>query len=526
VSGTGRRDPIPGWFYLTLLIALAANALATVTTTFTIDVMRGITPFALEVRAWEVSILPWFNRVVFTTGTVLIVAYLWRVVAYFRDGCPMPAPIAIRRRVISVPVVVAGIGLALWIAGVLLMPSLTLWRWGRWSPDLSSQQVLSPMVNGFLAATVIYLLVDLLFRRRVVPRVFPDGGLAEVPGAIAFSVRGRLIVFLVAVGFVPLFTLFGMVRAALARVQAGLPPADVVHQLASASGLVFGVYLLMGIGLTLALARTFTDPLETIAAVLRRIRAGDLDVRPTVTSSDEVGVVEDGVTALAGALREKERILRTFGRVVEPSIRDRLIAGDVAPGGELRTATVLFCDLRGFSGLAERSSPDELVRTLNEFFDAMTLWVRDCGGFVDKFIGDALLVVFGLFDDDVAAAGRASAAAGLRCARGMRERVGRLNELRADAGRVALSLKIGVHTGPVVAGTIGASERHDYTVVGDTVNIAARLEGLCNEHGQDLLVSETTWELATAVDGPCEATMRDAVALRGRSQPVRVFALA
>jgi adenylate cyclase len=523
---TTRAPLLPGWFLLTLLIALAANALASCTTTFTIDVMRGITPFAREVRDWELRVIRVFNPVVYWTGTLVVVAYLWPIVAYFRAGCPPPAPVAVRRRVISAPAVVAGIGLALWGVGVVMFPALTVWRWGRWSPELSSQQVLSPLVNGFLAATVIYLLVDLLFRRSVVPRVFPDGGLAEVPGALGLSVRGRLIVFLIAVGFVPLFTLFGLVRAALARVEAGLPAAEVVQQLAGAAGLVFGVYLAMGIALTLALARTFTDPLETIAAVLRRIRAGDLGVRPTVTSSDEVGVVEDGVTALVGALREKERILRTFGRVVEPSIRDRLIAGDLAPGGELRTATVLFCDLRGFSGLAERSSPDELVRTLNEFFDAMTLWVRDCGGFVDKFIGDALLVVFGLFDDTEDGDGRTSAAAGLRCARGMRERVGRLNDVRGQGGRAPLSLKIGVHTGPVVAGTIGASERHEYTVIGDTVNVAARLEGLCNEHGQDLLISETTWELATAVDGPCEATMRDAVALRGRSQPVRVFALA
>jgi adenylate cyclase len=522
---TTRAPLLPGWFLQTLLIALAANALASCTTTLTIDIMRGITPFALEVRAWELDVLRVFNPVVYWAGTLVVVWYLWPIVAYFRAGCPSPAPAVVRRRVISAPAAVAGIGLGLWTIGAVMFPTLTLYRWGRWSPELSSQQILSPMVNGFLAATVIYLLVDLVFRRRVVPRVFPDGGLAEVPGAFGLSVRGRLVVFLIAVGFVPLFTLFGLVRAALARVDAGLPAAEVVHELAGAAGLVFALYLLMGIGLTLALARTFTDPLETIAGVLRRIRAGDLGVRPTVTSSDEVGVVEDGVTALVGALREKERILRTFGRVVEPSIRDRLLAGDLAPGGELRTATVLFCDLRGFSGLAERSSPDELVRTLNEFFDAMTLWVRDCGGFVDKFIGDALLVVFGLFDE-VEGDGRASAAAGLRCARGMRERVGRLNVERRDAGRSPLSLKIGVHTGPVVAGTIGASERHEYTVIGDTVNVAARLEALCNEHGQDLLISETTWELATAVDGPCEATMRDAVALRGRSQPVRVFALA
>ena len=218
-----------------------------------------------------------------------------------------------------------------------------------------SQQVLSPLVSGFLAATCTYLLVDLVFRSQVVPQVFPEGRLSDVPGALALSVRGRLVVFLVAVGFVPLFTLFGLVRAAVVRLHAGMPIDAVVPQLAEASAVSFGLFLLLGVALTVALARTFTEPLGALAGALRRIRAGDLSAQVAVTAADEVGVLEDGVNALAGVLRDRERILRTFGRVVDPAIRDRLLAGELEQGGELRTATVLFSDLRDFTALAART---------------------------------------------------------------------------------------------------------------------------------------------------------------------------
>src|SRR6185503_4466552 len=207
------------------------------------------------------------------------------------------------------------------------------------------------------------------------------------------------------------------------------------------------------------------------------------------------------------------------------SVRDRLLAGDLAPGGEQRTASILFCDLRNFTSLAEHSTPDELVRTLNEFFSLMTEWARASGGFVDKFIGDGLLVVFGLFGDGTGSDRAHGAAAALRCAHGMLDRLGQLNTARKSAGRAALGLKIGVHTGTVVAGLIGAADRHEYTVIGDTVNVAARLEQLCTEHGCDLLVSETTWSLAAAEGVAGEVTMRAAVALKGRDEPVRVFAI-
>lgn len=520
-----RRPVIPSWLVLTLLVAVGANALASLTTGMTIDLMRGVGPFADAVRARNLALLPAWRLLAFPGLTFLALVYLWPLVQWTTRHPAEPPSELVRRRAVGGPLVVAGLGFAGWVSSCLVFPAATLAQFGHWSPVLMSQQILSPLVNGFLAATVTYLLVDMVFRRRVLPRVLPDGRADDVPGTLTLGVRGRLLVFLIAVGFVPLFTLFGLVRSAVVRLDSGFPLETVVPQLARASGVIFAVFLLLGLGLALALARTFTDPLGALAAALRRIRAGDLETRVAVTATDEVGVLEDGVNALASVLRDRERILRTFGRVVEPAVRDRLLAGDLQAGGELKAATVLFCDLRDFTGLAERTPPAALVATLNEFFTAMTTWVRACGGFVDKFIGDALLVVFGLFDPDDAPSQGAAAAAAVRCAAGMRERLAQLNARRADAGQAPLALKIGIHTGEVVAGTIGAADRHEYTVIGDTVNVAARLEALCREHGVDLLVSETTHALA-ATAGTSGSVVREvALALRGRDRPIRVLAL-
>jgi adenylate cyclase len=518
-----RRGRSGRWLVECLLVALGANLLASVTTGITIDLMRGLSPFAQEARRHDLALLPWWRLGTYGIVLPLALAYLWPITRWVPPADPDAVPLAIRRRVVSAPLVVTLLAFAGWVGSVFVFPAVTIARTGRWTPDLMSQQVLSPLVNGFLAAATTYLLLDLIFRRHVVPAVFPDGGVAEVPDAWTLGVRGRLLVFLMAVGFVPLFTLFGLVRAAVVRLGDGIPIDVVVPQLARASAGSFVVFLLLGIGLTAALARTFTEPLGAVATVLRRIRGGDLDARVAVSSADEIGVVEDGVNALGGTLQERERILRTFGYVVEPEVRDRLLAGDLRQGGEQRTVTVLFADLRDFTTFAARTPAPEVVEVLNEFLTAMTREARAAGGFVDKFVGDAVLVVFGLFGPDAAVDRAAAASAALRCAAGMRRALVDLNPARAIDGRSPLALKIGVHTGPVVAGVIGAADRHEYTVIGDTVNVASRLEQLCRTHDCELLVSAATHRLAAAA-GPVPApSSRVTVALRGRDEPIEVL---
>ncbi len=516
---------VPLWLFLLFAIALTANLLGTMTTESTINLMRSISPFAEEVRTHDKVLIPYWRAAAYAGSILTILIYLWPIILYFRRGTPVPAPELVQRRALEAPPVVAVVSFTPWVLATVFFPVVTIISFGRWAPELLSQHIYSPLVNGFLAAATSYLLIDWVFRTLVVPRVFPDGRLVENPGSMAPGVRGRLLVFLVAVAFIPLFTMLGLVRAGLMRVSGHFEnPEVMIAQLAQAGTVIFVVFVALGIVLTLVIAQTLTRPLACIADALRRVRGGDLDVRVRVGAPDEVGLLENGVNALVETLQDRERILHTFGRVVEPAVRDRLLSGDVGLGGELRTAAVLFCDLRGFTALAEHTPPTEVVATLNEFFTAMTAWVRSCGGFVDKFIGDAMLVIFGLLDEqrDGAASG---AAAAVRCALGMRERLAELNATRAESGRPPLVVTVGIHAGEVLAGRIGAEDRHEYTVIGDTVNVAARLQQLCKETEHGVLVSEVAYELARSAGVRCEVAQRDAVTLRGRREPVRVLAL-
>ena len=524
-----RGSVVPAWLALAALIVIAANLLAGVTAYVTIELMHGVSPFALEARAFELSILPYWRCFSYGLGFLIVLLYLKPVILYFRCGAAEGASELVRRRVTNAPAVLAFVGFGLWVTSIVVFPALTVWHFGHWSTDLMSQQVLGPIVNGFLATTVSYLVVDWLFRVMVTPTVFPQGRVAAVSGSLAPGVRTRLLLFLIAVAFIPLFMLLGLVRAAAVRLEAGAPPAEIVASLATASTITFGIFVVLGVLLTLLVARTLTLPLACMAAALKRVQSGDLDVSVLVNSADEVGVLADGVNAMVETLRDRERILQTFGRVVEPSVRDRLLAGGVGATGELRTASILFCDLRGFTAMAEESPPGEVVASLNEFFTAMTEWVRECGGFVDKFIGDAMLVVFGLFEGADRAAPSsgdrhdAGAAAAVRCALGMHERLGDLNAARARRGQVALAVSIGIHSGDVLAGTIGAADRHEYTVIGDAVNVAARLQQLCKDEAEALLVSDAAYARACRAGLGVALVQRAPVTLRGRREPIGVF---
>jgi adenylate cyclase len=180
--------------------------------------------------------------------------------------------------------------------------------------------------------------------------------------------------------------------------------------------------------------------------------------------------------------------------------------------------------LRGFTSMAEHASPDEVVSTLNEFFTMVSDWVHECGGHVDKYIGDAALVVFGL-SDEAEDVGERGAAAAVRCAFGLRERLDVLNAARLSRGKPVLAVTLAVHSGDVVAGTIGASERHDYTVIGDTVNVASRLLQVAKDIEEGFIVSTATRDLALNGGVVIGETPGERVVLRGRREPVEYVSL-
>jgi len=214
-------------------------------------------------------------------------------------------------------------------------------------------------------------------------------------------------------------------------------------------------------------------------------------------------------------LREREQIRETFGRYVTREIRDEILAGRASFEGRLEEVTILFADLRDFTPWVERTEPREVVRDLNEYFTEMEAAIRAERGLVLQYIGDEIEAVFGAPLPTPDHADRALAAA-----LDMRARLGRLNARRAEAGKSPLRNGIGIHTGTVLAGSIGSRERSSYALVGDAVNLASRIQGLNKELGTEILVSD-----ATRARLQREVILRPlpAVRVKGKSVEVSVF---
>lgn len=269
--------------------------------------------------------------------------------------------------------------------------------------------------------------------------------------------------------------------------------------------------VLVGMGLILWLSQGFSRPIEALAAGTRRIAAGDFEVRVPVQGSDEIGALAASFNDMAVELAQKERYKLLLAQVSDPQVADALMHGRVALGGEVRHASVLFCDIRGFTALTEGMPPQEVIAMMNEHMTAMTRVVHAHHGVVDKFVGDLIMAIFGApksYGDDTRLA--------VNCALEMLAVRRKLNQ--ATTRRIEMG--IGVATGEMVAGCMGSEDRLNYTVLGERVNLASRL---CSKAGpSELIIDEATH---AALNGAFRAEPVEPMALKGFSQPVSAFRL-
>jgi class 3 adenylate cyclase len=269
--------------------------------------------------------------------------------------------------------------------------------------------------------------------------------------------------------------------------------------------------VLVGMGLILWLSRGFSRPIEALAAGTRRIAAGDFEVRVPVQGSDEIGALAASFNDMAVELAQKERYKLLLAQVSDPQVADALMHGRVALGGEVRHASVLFCDIRGFTALTEGMPPQEVIAMMNEHMTAMTRVVHAHHGVVDKFVGDLIMAIFGApksYGDDTRLA--------VNCALEMLAMRRKLNQ--ATTRRIEMG--IGLATGEMVAGCMGSEDRLNYTVLGERVNLASRL---CSKAGPaELIIDEATH---AALNGAFKAEPVEPMALKGFSQPVSAFRL-
>lgn len=272
------------------------------------------------------------------------------------------------------------------------------------------------------------------------------------------------------------------------------------------------VVMLVGVALSTELTVLLGDSISTPIARLRtqvdRVRRGDYSARTPVLSNDEFGLLARDINVMTRGLEEREEIREAFGTYMDRGVVELILSGEFPPEGVQVTCSILFCDVRGFTSYAEKATAPQVIATLNQMFSVMVPIVERHGGHVDKFLGDGLLAVFGAPEFHVDHADRAVA-----CAREIVAAVA--------AGPSGLEVGAGVNTGPVVAGPIGGAGRLNFSVIGDVVNVAARVEAATRETGDDVLFTDATRRMFTR---RCESVSRGVLPLKGKSEPLELFA--
>ena len=279
----------------------------------------------------------------------------------------------------------------------------------------------------------------------------------------------------------------------------------------------------LGLAVAALVTNRLSRPVRSLASAMRDVQGGNLNVQLPVSSSDEVGRLTDSFNFFVQELRSKEHMKQTFGKYIDPRILEHVLAqpGAEALAGGRREMTVLFADLVGFTSLSERLTPLVMVTLLNRHFGLQALAVQEHKGVVDKFVGDSIVGFWGppfvKAEENATLACRA-AEAQLLALDTLRRELPEITGLRRDAPRIDLC--IGICSGEVVVGNIGSETTRSYTVVGDTVNLAARLERANRVYGTQILINETT---AQAIASQFEMREVDTISVKGKTETTRIF---
>lgn len=260
---------------------------------------------------------------------------------------------------------------------------------------------------------------------------------------------------------------------------------------------------------------TITWPIKQLVVAADRISNGDFKIALKPKTRDEVADLSIAFNEMAKGLEERDRVKTTFAKFHNKEIAEKLLSGEVKLGGERLNSTIFFSDIRGFTRMSETLQPEEVVEMLNEYMTVMVSIIRKYGGVVDKYVGDSIMALWG-----VPVAGPKDSANAVNACLAMRVELAQLNELRKSRGQAPLKVGMGLNQGLVIAGNIGSDEKMEYTVIGDSVNTASRIESMTKELGTDLLVAGNIQGILKDqfIFEPCQE-----VQVKGKSEALKLF---
>ena len=419
-----------------------------------------------------------------------------------------------RRQLINLPFLFIGFNVGLWI----LVPALVFISAHLiGTMDLHSSVVLSIRASmvGLISTAIGFFRIESYCRRRLIPFFFPHGRLAGLEGAARIPISRRIRMLFRLGSLVPLTILV----VTLLTLQWELGSAAISAEDYGRGIIVFTLVLCIiaffsGGILNRVVSRSIVEPLENMLGVVDRIQNADYNTRIKVLGNDEIGVLGDAGNEMIKGLAEREKLRTTFGRYVTPEIRDEILSGRISLEGDRREATVLFADLRNFTPFVENNSPEEVIAGMRAYFTAMHRAIRRHKGLVLQFVGDEIEAVFGVpvhFPDHADAA--------IRAALEMRMALKELNSDRSAREKPPFSHGIGIHSGKVLAGNSGSEEQSAYALIGNTVNVASRIQALTKEIRWDILASQETVD---ELQGSFKIHKQTPRMVKGYSRPVIV----
>jgi class 3 adenylate cyclase len=289
------------------------------------------------------------------------------------------------------------------------------------------------------------------------------------------------------------------------------------------SAVVTALAALIGLGFALIVASGITRPVRQLLEGTREVEAGRLDCSISVSTADEIGQLSAAFNRMVERLRRNEQIRATFGRYFDPKVIEGMMEepAQAASAGQRRVMTVLFCDMKGFTAVSEGVTPQGLVKIINHFLSTMSGPIRANSGIIDKFIGDAIMAYWGppfVVDGRQADLACLAAIDMIESVATLRRELPELLDVRSIP--MDCDIRLGIATGEVLAGSIGSKFMMSYTVMGDTVNLASRLEAANKEYGTRSLVSEAT---IAALTSDLEAREIDRLVVLGQANPHAVF---
>lgn len=419
-------------------------------------------------------------------------------------------PEIVRREVLNFPIMVAATSLTMWFLASLFF--------GLWAGRSIRSFFAIALVGGVFTSALAFFAVD-LFWRRMVPVFFPHGHVRTTP-AFRLTVFTRLLIVFLLSSIYPVGLLVALSLDRARQIINVSNPEAILKNMFLIEMFLLGISIVSSTLMAFFASRTVIGPLEELEKAMARVEQNDLNVHVPVLSNDEVGYLAERFNEMVTGLRRGELLRNLLNLYVSPEVAREALEHGASLGGQLVQCTVLFSDIRSFTTLSEQLDPEDLIALLNRYMSQMVDVIVSHGGMVNKFGGDSLLAVFGTPINPLSK----HAAAAVQAALGMQAALMEFNQTQAAMGGSQLQCGIAVATGMVVAGNVGGKERIEYTVIGDTVNLAARLQAMSNELHHNILLNQEAY-LQACSEMQLNAERIPGVTVRGKNEPVTIYVL-